>query len=690
MRRRIRCPVTAGLIGFLLGGASAGLAGSPGATGPLAGAAESRYESAIEALRGGDPQPALGALADVDRLPVADYLGYVRVEALLRNDDVAGARRAAESLAARFPDRRVGRAALLLAAELAGRAGDEARAEALLRRFLVNDPDSPEAPEALYLLGASFEAQGARENAAQTYRELTLLAPASDYAAGADGRLQALAQAGVTLPAPTLVEQLARAARLLRAGQAEMARTEAAQVAAVAPDRDLARQALAVAATALARQRRYEAAALVVQGALARAPDDDRPALALERGRLLYRADKLGAALEALEGVDDTQEAEAAEAEYLRGLVLEERGQLADAALAWERTVARYPARDVAASALWRLGWLAYLGGDPAGAAERWVRLRELRQGQRYRTQAGYWAGRARQQLGAGPQAVPLFEGVWAESPRGYYGILAAARLADSRPAPPAPSVQLPTDPARALAADPDYVRIEMLRQLGLPTFAADEIDDAVSRAVIDPVKLFWLAIACQQSGRYDLSLRIVRQHFSALIRSGHPATPRAFWETAYPIGWRTELRDAAGRAGLDPLLLAAIVREESSFYPAARSRAGARGLMQVLPQTAHMIAGRWGLAWKEGDLLDEPGPNLRIGAAMLADLLREFPDPRLAIAAYNAGVGTVRGWWSTRRTSDVEAFVEQMPYEETRGYVKRVVVSWEEYRRLYGSEPAR
>jgi soluble lytic murein transglycosylase len=72
------------------------------------------------------------------------------------------------------------------------------------------------------------------------------------------------------------------------------------------------------------------------------------------------------------------------------------------------------------------------------------------------------------------------------------------------------------------------------------------------------------------------------------------------------------------------------------------------------------------------------------MGSAFLAGMLREFPDPRLATAAYNAGPGRVREWWRTRRTDDLEAWVEQIPFDETRLYVKRVMVSWAEYRRLY------
>ena len=98
---------------------------------------------------------------------------------------------------------------------------------------------------------------------------------------------------------------------------------------------------------------------------------------------------------------------------------------------------------------------------------------------------------------------------------------------------------------------------------------------------------------------------------------------------------------------------------------------------MQLMPGTAKPMA--------PGGDLDDPALNLRIGARFLAGLLRDFGDPRLALAAYNAGPKRLRQWWSVRRSDDVEAFVEQIPYDETRHYVKRVMLSWDEYRRIWG-----
>jgi len=85
------------------------------------------------------------------------------------------------------------------------------------------------------------------------------------------------------------------------------------------------------------------------------------------------------------------------------------------------------------------------------------------------------------------------------------------------------------------------------------------------------------------------------------------------------------------------------------------------------------------------GDL-DDPAFNIELGTRFLAGLMREFNDPRLAVAAYNAGPNRVRQWLNARRNDDMEAFVEQIPFDETRLYVKKVVLSWDEYRRIYGS----
>jgi soluble lytic murein transglycosylase len=269
--------------------------------------------------------------------------------------------------------------------------------------------------------------------------------------------------------------------------------------------------------------------------------------------------------------------------------------------------------------------------------------------------------------------------------------MLAAQRVVGPAPAAMPREISspaLPANPTEALKADPRFARVDLLRRIGLIESAWEELEDVVESSVGDPVRLYGASTAYAREERYHLALRIVRRHFGTLSTSGDPALPRGFWEVIYPLGWRDEVADTAKRAGLDPYLVAAIVREESSYDPRAVSRAGARGLMQLMPATAKPMADVRGLPFDGGGLLDDPRANLEMGTVFLAGLMKEFGEPRLAIAAYNAGPRRVREWWKARRTSDMEAFVEQIPYDETRNYVKRVMLAWSEYRRVYAEPP--
>jgi soluble lytic murein transglycosylase len=464
---------------------------------------------------------------------------------------------------------------------------------------------------------------------------------------------------------------------------------EAERIASEARDPGVVLRALRVVADAAQRLGRHEAAARALELAAKRAPAPQRPSLDLERARLLARAGQRDRALTVLDGVVGRgSDVVTSEALFQRARILDDLDRRAAAASAYRMVATRFPAREVGGAALWRLGWLDYGRGDARAAMQAWTRLADLPGGRSYRTGALYWAGRAREQLGDRAEAGRLYARVLAEAPRSYYGVLAASRVARPVESTSQITIRLPADPGAALASDPGFVRVDLLRRIGLAEWAWHELEDVVQRSVGDPVRLYGVSSAYVKDERYHLALRILRRHFAAVAATGHPTLPPAFWEMLYPFGWRSDVVEWAERTGLDPFLVAAVVREESSYYPRAVSRAGARGLMQLMPATAQALAEYGGLPFRGGDLLDDPVANVQLGTRFLAGLLREFGDPRLAVAAYNAGPRRVRDWWRARRSDDIEAFVEQIPYDETRGYVKRVMLSWEEYRRIYGRDP--
>jgi soluble lytic murein transglycosylase len=134
----------------------------------------------------------------------------------------------------------------------------------------------------------------------------------------------------------------------------------------------------------------------------------------------------------------------------------------------------------------------------------------------------------------------------------------------------------------------------------------------------------------------------------------------------------------------VDPDLLSAIIREESQYDERAVSRVGALGLMQVMPATANTVAKKLGMAEvKRDDLFDEE-TNVRIGARYVAQLLEQFSGNIIyTVAAYNAGPQAVSGWIAKYGQREPDEFVELIPYQETRLYVKRVLRSYREYQRL-------
>ena len=654
-----------------------------------------RLAQAVTSYEAADWTTAARAFAEAApaAAPISEYAYYLQAEGLARSGDAAGARVAALKAVENAADGPLLPAALLLAAREASKSGDEAIATLCLRRFLERYPEHPDSAAARLALGQSLEAQNLGAEAVAAYRALWILAPASTQATTAAPRMRALVDRGVPAAPLTARERLERAERLLSAGQHATARTEAEALLAEGWPADVASRAYRVSAESLRRTGRPDDALRVVDRAIAGLPADRRAGWLLERARLTQRSrDQAVAAIDRILR-DHRRSPEAPEALLLRAQILESAPAAAEAEAALARLAADYPDSEEAPTALWRLGWASWLRGTPAVAAERWTRAAGLRAGHRLREAAEYWVARARAEQGDADGARRQWAAVAAGSPRGYYGLLAAARLGrdGSSPAGDAarPGTTLPSDPLELLQGDQRYAKVEALRAIGLEQFADGELAELGRRSAGDTPRLFAVSAAWGQESRHHMALRILRRDFVVLARSGSPALPRVFWELFYPFGWRAEITAAASRAALDPMFVAAVVREESSYDPRARSRVGARGLMQLMPDTGRSVARQRGLPFLDGGAtLDEPAANLELGATFIGGLVRDFGDPRLAVAAYNAGPRRVREWWNARRSDDLEVWVEQIPFDETRAFVKRVMVAWEEYRRLYAGGP--
>jgi soluble lytic murein transglycosylase len=156
-----------------------------------------------------------------------------------------------------------------------------------------------------------------------------------------------------------------------------------------------------------------------------------------------------------------------------------------------------------------------------------------------------------------------------------------------------------------------------------------------------------------------------------------------------YPFPYRELVLAEARERGVDPYLMAGLIRQESAFWVEARSRADARGLMQVLPTTGRELARRGGpRPFDPDEHLFRAEINIHLGTAFFADMRRRFgEDLSIILSAYNAGPTRALRWREYPEAGDLPRFVERIPFAETRGYVKAVLLNREVYAWLYGEE---
>jgi soluble lytic murein transglycosylase len=221
--------------------------------------------------------------------------------------------------------------------------------------------------------------------------------------------------------------------------------------------------------------------------------------------------------------------------------------------------------------------------------------------------------------------------------------------------------------------------RAVVLEQLGLSDAARREYDHLERDARRSFAAMLTASAAFLT---HDNGGRAIRLAAEALR---HTAAPDGvLYRLLYPLPYEETIRFESSAHDVDPALVAALIRQESSFFPSATSAVGARGLMQIMPAVGRQSAiARTSEVWSDA-LLYQPDVSLRLGTAHLAALLARHRDPARALAAYNAGESRVDRWARKPGASDAEVFVERIPYVETRDYVRIVLrnVTW--YQRLY------
>jgi soluble lytic murein transglycosylase len=312
-----------------------------------------------------------------------------------------------------------------------------------------------------------------------------------------------------------------------------------------------------------------------------------------------------------------------------------------------------------------------------------------------------FWAGRAYLEQSRVAEATEMWRRLASEYYSTYYGALGHFMLEKTQ------GRQLALQPARtpgfrmqalrdafSLQDQQKVRRIEALMRIGLKNAAIcelEELDVADGKAE----KVLVKALVMHAAGHWLDAIKT----YDAIPRSFRNSLPVGFERILFPQRFGPEVRALALKAKVDPDLVLAIIRQESVFNPLARSPVGAMGLMQLMPQTARLEMKRIELAYMPaaekgiinqhlnnplGLLLAET--NLKIGVHHVRSLLEKYLSPVYVLTAYNASPAATQRWITTLPTKDALAFIERIPYKETRAYVKLVLRNYFYYKRWYGN----
>jgi soluble lytic murein transglycosylase len=354
-----------------------------------------------------------------------------------------------------------------------------------------------------------------------------------------------------------------------------------------------------------------------------------------------------------------------------------------------------FPQNSNAASAHWRAGWWSYRQGLFAQAAQ--IFEDQIRQypGAKETVSALYWRARLYEQQDHQPGlAAAHYRTLISAYSHYFYAQMARQRLVALGDAVPVSVPHLDQYVPAAIpkldvtfpAGDPHLVKAHLLVNAGLSEYVPQEIAAA-------PGSSSWSGIAEAQMyasyGDTFRAMRVLKRALPYAASAQIKSIPLAYWRILFPEDhWDTIVAESA-KNGLDPYLVASLIRQESEFNPSAISHANAYGLMQLLPSVGKQMAREEGLGSIEPRQLLDPILNIRLGTRYLRETMEKFGRvPEYALAAYNAGDNRVDDWQAAGPYHGVDEFVESIPFSETRDYVQAILRNQDIYRGIDQSVP--
>jgi len=616
------------------------------------------------------------------------YAIYYKGFAELRLSRPADARLTFQMLRGTDPVGYLAEAGALREAECDEALGDNAAAVRVYERLIAMKTVTPD--DIMIRLGRAARASGNTDKAIEAFARVVYEFPFSDLAAQASAELESLPYGPVAPGSNRYKLELGRAERLFGAKRYTQARQvfEGLRSMAQGDERELVNLRLAESDYFLKRARN--------------ARDGVKPYVenASRQGEALFfyavASRELGDTEEYLRTVrrlaqdfGDQTWAEEALNNLATYYILQNDDAQADAT--FREMYEKFPTGHYAERAAWKLGWWAYKNGRYADTVRAFESGASNFPRSDYRPSWLYWSARAHESLGNATLAESRYNLVATDYLNTYYGRLAMKRLDSLTGLGPGdratlrPASEVIADEAAPAALPPNAPVVRALLAAELYDQALDELKFAQRNWGDSPAIQATFGWIYNQRGDLRAGINAIKRAYPQYMAAGGERLPPAILKVLFPVSYWPLIRKYSAANNLDPFMIAALIAQESTFTADVRSSANAYGLMQILPSTGRQYNRSMQLSKRFSiSMLTTAETNIKMGTKYFSDLVRQFGGVHYALATYNAGPNRVARWISERPGVDREEFIDDIPFPETQGYVKKILGTAEDYRRLY------
>ncbi len=671
--------------------ATAAMCGS--ATDPLAD-----LKAGAAALEAKKYPAAIAALEPVGkRLPkIGDYVAFFLASAKFEAGDTAAVPKTLEPVFRMTPVSPLAPRAVLLMARAYGQGGDAKAAVDTLRKNYSTLPQ----PSGDLAMATAFAASGDSISAVVYHQRVYYGFPGSKEAAESEAELGKLrAELGDKYPPAMPNAMLGRAVKLMEAKQFAKARSDFEALASQlgGAEKDLARVRVSVADYNAKDTVRAHSALAALEVSTPEA-DAERLHYLLLCAQRLKNQDEVNSVLERLGRLYPNSKWR------LESLIASANHSLIENQMRVYEPIYRacyesFPKDVLAAGCHWKVTWGHYLRRQADAGDMLRAHIRMFPGGE-YAAGALYFLGRLAEGAHDAGDARAYYDEIVREYPNYYYTVVARERLKEIGSVAASAKVNeflrgidFPRR-SRTLnfeanaTAKARIERARLLASAGLDDWAVNELRYGAQNEDQPQVLAVELASMTTKTAGPDQAMRYIKRYAGSYLFMPVESAPAEFWKLAFPLPYRTELEKFAKANGLDPFLVAALIRQESEFNPKAVSRMNARGLTQILPGTGRELSQKLKVRPYATASLFLPVVNLQLGTYYLKTIVDHLGGRwEAALAAYNAGPSRARAWSSWGEFREPSEFIETVPFAETRNYIQTVLRNADTYRRIYAGE---